>query len=97
MTDGLQSELVWHRSSVCESGACVEVAATDDAVMVRSSGDPGASPVTVSHGKWHEFLARVRDGRSIARSPAKELLSNSSGQVRALKSDPQPRSSVGFE
>lgn len=62
MTDGLRSELVWHRSSTCESGACVEVAATDDAVMVRNSASLQEAPVTMSHLGWHEFLAQAREG-----------------------------------
>ena len=62
MTDGLQGELVWRRSSTCESGACVEVARTDDAVLVRNPANPGDTPVTVRHAKWQEFLARVREG-----------------------------------
>lgn len=62
MTDGLRSELVWHRSSTCESGACVEVAATDDAVMVRNSASLHNAPVTMSHIEWRELLAQAKEG-----------------------------------
>ncbi len=62
MADGLGSELVWHRRTVCESGACVEVAVTGDAVMVRSSLDPEATPVTLSRDEWRAFLAGAKEG-----------------------------------
>jgi hypothetical protein len=53
---------VWHRSSTCESGACVEVAATEDAVVVRNSAEPDNALVTVSHAEWLEFLAGLKEG-----------------------------------
>jgi len=62
MTDGLRGELVWHRSSTCESGACVEVATTDDAVLVRNSANPGDAPTTLSRAMWQEFLVGVKEG-----------------------------------
>lgn len=62
MTDGLRGELVWQRSSACESGACVEVAITDNAVMVRNSANPDDMLATKSHSEWQEFLAAVKDG-----------------------------------
>jgi len=61
MTDGSSSELVWHRVS-CDGGACVEVAATGNAVLVRSSVNQGALPVTLSRGEWETFLAGVKQG-----------------------------------
>jgi len=62
MADGLRSERAWHRSSICESGACVEVTATEDAVMVRNSAKPDEALVTVSHAEWREFLAGLKEG-----------------------------------
>jgi hypothetical protein len=62
MTDGLRSEPAWHRSSTCEGGACAEVTATEDAVMVRNSAKPDEALVTVSHAEWREFLARLKKG-----------------------------------
>jgi predicted secreted Zn-dependent protease len=60
MTDGLRGEVMWRRSINCEGGACVEVTATEDAVMVRNSAKPGAALVTVSHAEWREFLTRLK-------------------------------------
>lgn len=62
MTDGSMSQLVWQRPVSCEGGACVEVAATGDAVLLRSSSSPGAVPVTLSRDEWREFLAGAKDG-----------------------------------
>jgi Domain of unknown function (DUF397) len=62
MSDGLQGELVWRQSTACEGGACITVAATDDAVMVRNPAYPGGLHVTLSHTEWREFLADVRKG-----------------------------------
>ena len=57
-----RSELIWHRSKTCESGACAEVAATGDSVMIQSSAYPEAAPVTLSHAEWREFLTALKDG-----------------------------------
>jgi hypothetical protein len=62
MTEGLEGKLVWHRSRACEGGQCAEVAATDDAVMIRNSVNPGGSLVTLSHAQWQRFLAAVKEG-----------------------------------
>src|ERR1051326_8468741 len=61
MPDGSSGELVWHRGR-CDSGACVEVAASGKAVMVRSSADPNGEPVTLSRDEWLAFLAAVKEG-----------------------------------
>ena len=53
---------MWQRSSACESGACVEVAITDNAVMVRNSANPDDMLVTESHAVWQEFVAELKDG-----------------------------------
>ncbi len=56
------NEPTWHRSRWCEGGACVEVAAAGDAVMVRSSANPGGPFVVLSRSEWREFLAQVKEG-----------------------------------
>lgn len=62
MSDGLRSEPVWHKGLPCESGACVEVAAVGDAVMVRGTANPGGVSVTLSRDEWHNFLTGVKAG-----------------------------------
>jgi hypothetical protein len=61
MPNGSSGELMWHRAR-CDGGTCVEVAATGEAVMVRSSADPDGTPVTLSRDEWQAFLAGVKDG-----------------------------------
>ena len=55
--DGLD----WHRSSKCDAGACVEVAAVDAMVLIRDSAEPSAL-LAVSHGIWREFVSGVQAG-----------------------------------
>jgi predicted secreted Zn-dependent protease len=62
MTFWSSAELVWHRVVSCEGGACVEVAATGDAVLLRSSANPDGTPVTLSRDEWRAFLTGVREG-----------------------------------
>jgi hypothetical protein len=61
VTYGSSGELVWYRVR-CDSGACVEVAATGDAVTIRSSAKPSDTPVRLSRDEWQEFLAGVKEG-----------------------------------
>jgi hypothetical protein len=61
MPDGPNGGLVWHRGH-CDGGACVEAAATGDAVLVRSSANPDGEPVTLSRAEWQDFLAEVKRG-----------------------------------
>ena len=62
MTSGLRGEPAWRRSTACESGACVEVAATDEAVMIRNPEIPDDVPVTLSHAEWQGLLGAMKDG-----------------------------------
>jgi hypothetical protein len=55
--DGLK----WHKGRPCESGMCVEVAANDAEVLVRSSLLP-ASRITLTRDEWRDFLAGAKDG-----------------------------------
>ena len=55
--DGLK----WYKAP-CESGGCVEVAVTDDEVLVRSSLLPSAR-ITLTRDEWRDFLADAKGGR----------------------------------
>jgi hypothetical protein len=59
---GQPGELEWRQGRPCESGACVEIAALDDAVMIRSSANPDGTPLTISRDEWREFLGGAKDG-----------------------------------
>ena len=55
--DGLE----WFRSSKCDAGNCVEVAAFDAVVLLRDSAEPG-NPLAVSYDVWRDLVFRVRAG-----------------------------------
>jgi hypothetical protein len=61
MPDGARGELVWYRAR-CDSGACLEVAATGDTVIVRSSAKRGEPPVQLSRAEWQAFVSGVKEG-----------------------------------
>ncbi len=56
------AELVWHRGRQCEIGNCVEVAAIDEAVILRSSTSPGGVQLTLSREEWGDFLMAAKAG-----------------------------------
>jgi Domain of unknown function (DUF397) len=59
---GPAGDLVWQQGRQCESGACVEVAGVEDAVLVRSSSGPDGGRLTLSRAEWAAFLDSVKDG-----------------------------------
>jgi len=54
--------MTWWKSSACEGGACVEVAMSGPAVMVRQSLDPGGVVLIFSRDQWRAFVAVMRCG-----------------------------------
>ena len=56
-------ELAWHRGRQCDGGACVEAAARDDTVIVRSSLDPDGAALTLSRDEWRAFLLAAKAGQ----------------------------------
>jgi hypothetical protein len=60
MADGPPVELTWQRVS-CEGGQCLEFAASDEAVMVRSSTSPD-TVVQMSRDEWRQFLVSAKRG-----------------------------------
>jgi Domain of unknown function (DUF397) len=59
---GGASHLAWRRGRPCDSGACVEVADTGDAVLVRNSTDPDGARLRLSRDEWASFLESAKDG-----------------------------------
>jgi Domain of unknown function (DUF397) len=59
MTTGAE-RLAWRKSTRCDSGSCVEVAVTDDRVLLRGSGHADGPRLSLTHAEWAEFLAWVR-------------------------------------
>lgn len=54
-------ELTWCKGNPCESGACVEVAARNEDVLLRSSVAPEVI-VTLSRAEWRTFLTGAKEG-----------------------------------
>lgn len=55
--------LQWHRSSYCETNACVEVARRNGEVLVRDGKDPEGPGLTYSAEQWISFLVWLRRRR----------------------------------
>lgn len=60
MTGGPEGNLAWQRTG-CEGGACIEVAALGEIVVVRSSVDPDTT-FRMSRDEWQQFLAGAKSG-----------------------------------
>jgi predicted secreted Zn-dependent protease len=56
------ARLTWRRSTKCDSGLCVEVAATTDAALVRDGKRPEGSHLTFVRDSWQDFIAAVKTG-----------------------------------
>lgn len=52
----------WYRASFCQTGECVEIAAHEDAVIMRSSTQPGGSYIYFSPKEFGSFLAAAKAG-----------------------------------
>ena len=55
-------DLTWRTSSYSGSngGNCIEVAATDRAVAVRDSKDPGGPELAVTAATWTAFTSQLK-------------------------------------
>jgi Domain of unknown function (DUF397) len=57
------ARLQWRTSSACATQNCVQVAATEDAMIaVRNSSDPDGAMVLYSSAEWSAFLAGAKNG-----------------------------------
>jgi hypothetical protein len=52
----------WQKSSYCGTNACVEVAQTSDAVLVRDSKNPEIAPLAFTADEWSAFVKGVQAG-----------------------------------
>ncbi|MFI6479853.1 DUF397 domain-containing protein [Nonomuraea sp. NPDC050663] len=53
--------LTWHSAS-CNSGACIEVARSEDRVLIRDSKQANGTVLQFSEEEWTTFCAGVRSG-----------------------------------
>ena len=55
--------LRWFKSSrSAQNGACVELAVTSDAVVLRDSKDPSGPTLCFGTHEWREFITSVQAG-----------------------------------
>jgi len=54
-------ESMWRRSTHCADSACIEVRATADTVVVRSTAHRD-SELTLDTAQWHELLEGIKTG-----------------------------------
>jgi len=52
----------WQKSSYCGTNACVEIAQTSDAVLVRDSKNPEIAPLSFTADEWSAFVKGVQAG-----------------------------------
>ncbi|AGL14000.1 DUF397 domain-containing protein [Actinoplanes sp. N902-109] len=55
-------EPVWHSSSKCAAGHCVEVAKVNGTYLIRDGKNPGATPLQFSADEWAAFQQAVIQG-----------------------------------
>jgi hypothetical protein len=60
--DTSAEKLVWHRSSLCGTSTCVEVASGPSAVHLRDSKNPDGPWLEFSHPVWRDLIHCIKDG-----------------------------------
>ena len=58
------AEMQW--VTACGDGACVEIATSDDVVLVRKSTDPEGPRLTISRARFDAFIADIKAGAPAA-------------------------------
>lgn len=54
--------LTWRTALNCNGGACIQVAAHEQAVLIGNSRKPRGPVLSYSHEEWQEFVAGVKQG-----------------------------------
>jgi predicted secreted Zn-dependent protease len=54
--------LTWRTALSCNGGACVQVAATEHAILIGNTRQPGGPVLSYTPDEWHEFVAGVKKG-----------------------------------
>jgi len=60
MTNPMEPYLRWKKSTASQAGNCVQVAFTDESVLVRDSKDSSGSILSFSSSGWEIFVNGVR-------------------------------------
>lgn len=56
------NNLTWRTALNCDGGACVEVAADRNIIVIRNSRQPDGPLVEYTPEEWHEFVSGVKKG-----------------------------------
>ena len=56
------NSLTWLTALSCESGACVEVAANQNTILIRNSRQPDGPLIEYTPEEWHAFVSGVKKG-----------------------------------
>jgi predicted secreted Zn-dependent protease len=56
------TSLTWRTAHSCDGGACVEVAADQNIILIRSSRQPGGPLLEYTPEEWHEFVSGIKKG-----------------------------------
>ncbi len=54
--------LTWRTALSCDGGACVEVAAGRNVILMRNSRQPGGPLLECTSEEWHEFVSGIKEG-----------------------------------
>jgi hypothetical protein len=54
--------LTWRTALSCDGGACVQVAADQQTILIGSSRQPGGPVLNFDPNEWHEFVAGIKKG-----------------------------------
>ncbi len=57
-----RTKLSWRRSSFCEGGACVRVAADQGTIVVGDAKNPCGPILVYTEPGWRKFVQRVKSG-----------------------------------
>jgi hypothetical protein len=57
----LHDALVWRKARRCGNAACIEVAQSEQEMLLRDSKDPAGPRLVFAPEDWTAFLSAVRD------------------------------------
>ncbi|MFI1988692.1 DUF397 domain-containing protein [Actinoplanes sp. NPDC020271] len=60
MSEFVDHDLVWRRSSYCAESACLEVAFRGDEVLIRNTERP-SEVIVATRDEWRVLVAGIRD------------------------------------
>jgi hypothetical protein len=54
--------LTWRTAISCNGGACVQVAATQQGILLGNSRQPAGPVLSYTPDEWHEFVVGIKKG-----------------------------------